>query len=1064
MAFYDRFFEIATEVINPSNMRRSPMTQATSAQINDKIINYKGLYRETNSFMVSTIDASHNQALTNAFRRNPALARGMQRAACVLSNVPTHNIQGTSSGEASLAFHIVTPKQSNTIQHANSNRIIHALNTYTLSSLIHPAEGTTFTANNGGASLLAKSSFGAGKLDGVTSIRDRTRRESNIELSDLDKAIMYFSQFSGVGDMYMDGGFDMWFVRNNQYPDATVQRSVQPALRALAGAFGEENCHVESMRKQVMRVKRSAEREFNQICLNPDSTNAISYINRTPVTEFGTSDNRVLSFLGAAETVAINLFDSGHPYGAERNTIFSRAIEYNSSIINHTNRNAPDGPVLWSDSEGRGLHDSLALNDRDAYLANAPQEVRDRYNTDTSQTTNDNTQQDTLTNNIETEQEPEHAQQNTNETPQEHEQDSASHAQSSTRDMNINSDAIRAAIDEAINNAANSSSEPETGHDINTDQAQQTETEHRNTEENNRRRAYNETPHSAPSENTYAPINVTGTDAELRNFRFGGTGYTSILNTFLEHAPEGANAFDFSAFAHVISDEDFKQLEKTFMIGGIEHSKRNIASQGKLLTTERSLEVLSKLRETLDGQHSFSRDTKFYEKIGTNGLPKAAFDIREYTKEQIEASAPIKKRLSLAGALVGVNGDKQTWVVDDIGYTNQFLDSQSANTNGRQADPSRFNVSEFNISDSPTPNIDFNPNNWSLLNTDMSIHDALNNGYVMPIKDSKAIFVPSFASPDMTYGVEYEAGSYASMSEVLNKVRDSFGYDLEKMNFIDRHKIVEEPSIRGQEYVTPVMSGVRAFKSTYMLAEALQQLGATETRHTDRNRNDPSGIHVNVGTIDDMDRKDAVRFAADYLRLVEDVYKKITSPDERYRYFTGTNGVPYGFAVQANSLPERESPANQFARQFWAQSMSANRRAGDTGLSEYEYYREHGQFWGQASVDPGYGEAKLPKYKTIAMNKLQLIGVTEVRSPMYKPGGSYALNQLVLASKIASDIHNGAKTGGAIGLTDKLVPPVNGWDDRTKDNFNKIIKDVFGIKTPTDQKFVWDLYNSCKGN
>ena len=213
-----------------------------------------------------------------------------------------------------------------------------------------------------------------------------------------------------------------------------------------------------------------------------------------------------------------------------------------------------------------------------------------------------------------------------------------------------------------------------------------------------------------------------------------------------------------------------------------------------------------------------------------------------------------------------------------------------------------------------------------------------------------------------------------------------------------------------------------------------------------------------------MDRKDAVRFAADYLRLVEDVYKKITSPDERYRYFTGTNGVPYGFAVQANSLPERESPANQFARQFWAQSMSANRRAGDTGLSEYEYYREHGQFWGQASIDPGYGEAKLPKYKTIAMNKLQLIGVTEVRSPMYKPGGSYALNQLVLASKIASDIHNGAKTGGAIGLTDKLVPPVNGWDDRTKDNFNKIIKDVFGIKTPTDQKFVWDLYNSCKGN
>jgi hypothetical protein len=91
----------------------------------------------------------------------------------------------------------------------------------------------------------------------------------------------------------------------------------------------------------------------------------------------------------------------------------------------------------------------------------------------------------------------------------------------------------------------------------------------------------------------------------------------------------------------------------------------------------------------------------------------------------------------------------------------------------------------------------------------------------------------------------------------------------------------------------------------------------------------------------------------------------------------------------------------------------------------------------------------------------------EVRSGMYIPGGDEAVAQLVMASKLASDIYQGASNGdtGNVAITDKLIPPTDGWSNTPRDieKFNETLKMVFGISNPVDQKFMRNYYNKCKG-
>jgi hypothetical protein len=396
-------------------------------------------------------------------------------------------------------------------------------------------------------------------------------------------------------------------------------------------------------------------------------------------------------------------------------------------------------------------------------------------------------------------------------------------------------------------------------------------------------------------------------------------------------------------------------------------------------------------------------------------------------------------------------------MVDHVGQTSLYVSSQLQDERSTQFNRNSFILSGDRLT---MPNMDMDHRNWELLNTDMSIDEAIGNGYVVPIKDNKAIFVPSFARPDFTYGMEFEVPINHTIDAVLDNVRERFGYDLTKMGFQGNFKTEHEPSIPGSgtEYITPVMSGIRSFKTAYLMGESLKYLGGHSIAHTGSQRNDPTGIHVNMGSVPNTHRKSAVKFMADYLRLTEDVYKKMTSPDSRYRYGT-RSGWAYSSAAQANAnLSHSGTPL----RQFWSQDMTNMRIVPGTRETEYEYLRRTGEHWGTLSMHPTDGPGRLAKYKTIALHKLQLTGVLESRTAMYQPGGDVALAHLVMSSKLGADIYKGALADESLGYTDKLIPPTNGWGTRSKSSFSKILSDVFTVTAPKDQKFVWDFYQKCK--
>jgi len=506
----------------------------------------------------------------------------------------------------------------------------------------------------------------------------------------------------------------------------------------------------------------------------------------------------------------------------------------------------------------------------------------------------------------------------------------------------------------------------------------------------------------------------------------------------------------------IISPEEFKRLEERFPIGGIE--KEGIPN---VATTERTIKALKKLNNLRKQFDINDSSEKFYEQVGKNSLPTDAFD-KVIVDNPNELSNLRKKALSLGGALVGKTEDgKQIWLTDAIGT--QAFHSQLMRNNNQDID----------VRNASTPNINWDTEEWNLLNTDIPYRDALGNGYIIPIKGSDAIFVPSFASPDFTMGMEWETNIFTGIRDILNHVENRFGYKLNNLGFVGDWNTTSEPSIPGggTEYVSPTMSGIRGFKATYMFAEALKDFGAQEIQHHSYSRNDPVGIHVNVGSIPPGLRKDSIRFMADYLRLTEDFYKKATSPDNRYRY-RAISGWPYDngvmpsgdtFANIGRLTPEAARNVAEYGgRQFWAQDVS-NVRMARNGLTEYEWLRKHGEHYGQINAfHASSNENRLAKYRTVAVHKLTAHGIIENRTAIFRPGGDFSLAHLAFTTKLASDIYQGGLQRGNFAKTDKLIPPTEGWDNST--SFKKLLKEVMGINNPVGQKFWWEMYSThCRG-
>lgn len=503
----------------------------------------------------------------------------------------------------------------------------------------------------------------------------------------------------------------------------------------------------------------------------------------------------------------------------------------------------------------------------------------------------------------------------------------------------------------------------------------------------------------------------------------------------------------------VISPEEFQQLERMYPTGGIEVTGPNIQ------TTQRSIEALKKLRALRKQfEESLNPDEVFYKNLGYNALPFDAFDFVEI-EDYNSLSRYRRQALALGGALVDHRDGKDIWLLDSIGQQGYYLDSFAGT---RQW---------FDVTNVPTPDIDFaNNRRWELLNFNGNIRDLIGKGYIVPIKENKAIFLPASTALDFSFGVEWETNIHQSVNSLLNQIRNEFGYNLSKMGFHGSWNTTSEASLPrgGTEYISPAMSGVRAFKAGYMFGEALKWNGADIVRWRQTTRNDPIGIHVNVGTIPTDYRTNAIKFMADYLRLVEDVYKKMTSPNARYRYFAKPNSWPWSHGVVPNYLPNDvvENIRRHGARQFWAQDISAVRQvqtSGGSTMSEYEFYRRYGKHYGQIADHATSDIHRLAKYKTIAIHKLQSKGILENRTAMFVPGGDVTVAHMVMTSKLAKDIYQGSiMMNGALHVTDKLVPPQSGWNRHKERQFKQLLSTVFDIKDPTSQEFVWQFYNKCR--
>jgi len=521
---------------------------------------------------------------------------------------------------------------------------------------------------------------------------------------------------------------------------------------------------------------------------------------------------------------------------------------------------------------------------------------------------------------------------------------------------------------------------------------------------------------------------------------------------------DSPSSIDTSAI-RIISEAEYDALEKRYPIGGIGHQEEG----SHLVSTPDAVHAVNTLR---DIQKSFGlandSDRRFYENIGKNAIGERNFSV--HSGELDTVTNKIKRKMMLGGAIVGRSEEGgHLWLMDEP--LNSLWEVGSSMSNRPQDFP-RPNFRT--IQDTPIPEMDPNPDNWRIRNMDISMRDAMGKGYIMPIGGRDAVFLPSFANPDFSMGVEIESFLTRPISEITRGIQQNYGYNLNHMAFNGEFSSHNDPSVYGggKEYITPVMSGLRAFKAGYLLGEQLKSLGDVPPIHRGPDRFDTSGLHVNIGTIPAYNKKNAFKFSTDMLRLQEDVIKRMSEPDVRYNYYsrpsTGGQYSPYNSTIKPERLPPdaRSSPHEEHGRQFWSQSISKFRSAGRT--NEYDYYRNNGKHYSNVALEMSMSDVgKLAKYKTFGMHKLQLMGLMEYRSPMYVPGGDHVLASMAMGTKLAADIFQASQNHGAFARTNKLIPPIGGWFNGDKNVFNNIAENFLNIRNPVNQEFMWQMHQKC---
>jgi len=480
------------------------------------------------------------------------------------------------------------------------------------------------------------------------------------------------------------------------------------------------------------------------------------------------------------------------------------------------------------------------------------------------------------------------------------------------------------------------------------------------------------------------------------------------------------------------SQEVYDRLIKKYPGGGVQVTRTR--TNALLFTTPNrtTLNAIDKVMEIAKNRPQFGAlvlPSTLIQREGLNGL-------FENERE--------RKLVSVNGAIVKNGGQYEYWYADE-GEFNRKL---------RQLGMAPGMVTG-NL-DAQYPVFDFrNFDNWQVVNMNNERVGNFNNGYFIPVEQGKALYLPSFAVPDVMVGVEFETPIYDSLNRVMRKVKDRFGVDLDRFyRFFQTELLKREPdaSIDGYEFITTTLPLFQAVRMSYYLAEAFKELNSSipTTR-----RGEPYGLHINMSIGNIQGRRDSLKFIVQYLRLMEDVIKRLTTSDLRYAYEMRGNGWHLDRSGLRHLLNQGYSQG-RILQQFWSQDISEFKKYG--GYSEYELLRR-GELLTDR-VSDGIAE-KITKYHTISLSKLLNNGVIEFRHAMYAPDGAYVTNLIGFLSKIAGDMYIGANyyptelTTRHIG---KLIPK----KDYTPDEIKKIGKAIFNIKNDDDLKFFVQMYQKCK--
>ena len=361
--------------------------------------------------------------------------------------------------------------------------------------------------------------------------------------------------------------------------------------------------------------------------------------------------------------------------------------------------------------------------------------------------------------------------------------------------------------------------------------------------------------------------------------------------------------------------------------------------------------------------------------------------------------------------------------------------------------------------------------------------ELLGHGVLVPVEDDMFIFCPEWFDPGMTYGVELEfstidsrtpeirgvTGSVSRSSMELaknvwvNKVKNDYNVDLQKLSLFQDVNVVNEDSVSdGNEFLTGTYQGYHGIKALYYALKGLDSLGVKVGVSTlGGSRNDPYGAHINIGNIMPGIRKDFVRHGVDYIRLTEEVYKRLTTPDDRYNYYVMNSFATRNYHTYG--LPSEVTRTNRL--HFWAQSMCKFKQITDMRgrrFNELDHLRTHGEYPFTLPLEShNLGEMSVAKYHTVAFNKILKNGVFEFRSPLSSTRPGYIFNSLFMTMKMFVDILNITMTGAKLPPCDRLVPPHHGWIGK-KDELDIITESVFNTNDPITKDYIYQVHAMSK--